>query len=105
MGAGDDWANWQGAGLVFTTRHGRPLEGARITRDFTAILMRANLPHQRFHDLRHACATFMLAQGVPLRVVSEWLGHSQIGLTADTYGHVLSAAKQEAANRMQALLA
>jgi integrase len=64
-----------------------------------------NLPHHRFHDLRHACATFMLAQGVPLRVVSEWLGHSQIGLTADSYGHVLSAAKQGAANQMQALLA
>lgn len=57
--AGSRWQErW---GLVFTTRGGRPLEGPRITRDFEKILVDAELPKQRFHDLRHACASFLLA--------------------------------------------
>jgi integrase len=46
------------------------------------------LPRQRFHDLRHACATMMLTQGVAPRVVMETLGHSQISLTINTFSHV-----------------
>ena len=54
------------------------------------------------HDLRHTCATLLLAQGVPLRVVMEILGHSQISITANTYTHVLSALQQEAMRRWTA---
>jgi site-specific recombinase XerD len=42
----------------------------------------------RLHDLRHGCASVLLAQGVPARVVMEVLGHSQISMTLDTYSHV-----------------
>jgi integrase len=76
-----------------------------VTRDFKRILKNANLPGQRFHDLRHACASFLLAQGLSARVVMEWLGHSQIGVTMNTYAHVMPAAKEDAATKMQALLA
>ena len=58
----------------------------------------------RFHDLRLACATFMLAQGADLQVVRETLGHSQISLTADTYAHVMPSLQRDAAERMDAFL-
>lgn len=100
--AGSKWQeHW---GLVFTTRGGRPLEGPRITRDFKRILKAEGLPAQRFHDLRHACASFLIAQGVQPRVVMEVLGHSQISITMNTYAHVMPTLKQEAATQMNKIL-
>ena len=63
------------------------------------------LPRKRFHDLRHTCATLLLAQDVHPRVVMEILGHSQISLTMDTYSHVVPSLQREAADRMDTLLA
>jgi len=54
----------------------------------------------RLHDLRHGAATYMLAQGVPMKVVQEVLGHSQMSITADTYSHVLPKLQREAADRL-----
>ena len=62
--------------LVFVTTIGTPLDGITVTRRFHALLKVAGLPHQRFHDLRHACASLLLAQGVAARVVMGTLGHS-----------------------------
>jgi integrase len=62
------------------------------------------LPNRRFHDLRHSCATLLLAQGVSPRVVMDVLGHSQISLTMNTYAHVLPELRREAADRMNDLL-
>jgi len=92
------------ADLVFVTTHGTPLDGITITRRFQRLLASAGLPHQRFHDLRHACATLLLAQGVPARVVMETLGHSEISLTLNTYSHVMPSVGREAAERMDQLL-
>ena len=92
------------ADLVFVTSHGTPLDGITITRRFQRILADAGLPHQRFHDLRHACASLLLAQGVPARVVMETLGHSEISLTLNTYSHVMPSVGREAAERMDQLL-
>ena len=89
---------------MFVTTHGTPLDGITITRRFQRILASAGLPRQRFHDLRHACASLLLAQGVPARVVMETLGHSQISLTMNTYSHVVPALQREAADRMEAVL-
>jgi integrase len=58
----------------------------------------------RFHDLRHACASLLLVQGIHPRVVMETLGHSQISLTMNTYSHVLPALQREAADRMESVL-
>jgi integrase len=93
------------ADLVFTTSAGQPIDGINITRRFQRILRGAGLPRQRFHDLRHACASLLLAQGVPARVVMETLGHSQISLTLNTYSHVTPALGREAAERMDEVLA
>ena len=90
--------------LVFRTSIGTPLDGITVTRRFQALLRSAGLPHQRFHDLRHACASLLLTQGVAPRVVMETLGHSQIGLTMNTYSHVVPALGRDAAERMDALL-
>jgi hypothetical protein len=67
-------------------------------------VLRANGKSYRFHDPRHTAASFLLAQGVPLRVVMEILGHSPIGLTADTYGHIAPEVQRAAADRMEELL-
>ena len=58
----------------------------------------------RIHDLRHTCATLLLAQGVHPKVVQEILGHSQITLTLDTYSTVLPSVSREAAAQMDAVL-
>ena len=101
LAAGPLWEDW---GLVFTTATGRPLQGSAVTRGFQQVLARAGLRRQRFHDLRHACASLLLAEGVHPRVVMETLGHSQIGLTMNTYSHVLPALQREAAERMDKVL-
>jgi integrase len=92
------------AELVFTTTLGTPLDGISVTRRFQRVLVAAGLPRQRFHDLRHACASLLLAQGVPARVVMETLGHSKISLTLNTYAHVLPSLGREAALRMDEVL-
>ena len=97
-------SRWIDSGLVFTTSIGSPLEGTNVTRYFQTILERAGLPRIRFHDLRHTCASLLLAQGVQPRMVMETLGHSQISLTMNTYSHVMPAMRKDAADRMDAIL-
>ena len=58
-----------------------------------------------FHDLRHACASLLLAEGVHPKVVQERLGHASISTTMDTYSHVRPSLQADAAERMDRLLA
>lgn len=90
--------------FVFTTPEGGPLEARTVLRWFDAVLKRADLRYIRFHDLRHSAATFLLVQGVPMRVVMEILGHSQMSTTSDRYSHVVPELQREAASRMDAIL-
>lgn len=90
--------------LVFTSSVGGPLDDSMVRKRFYRLLDAAGLPHMRFHDLRHSCATFLLAQGTSPRVVMEIMGHSSIGLTMNTYAHVLPGALRDAVDRMDALL-
>jgi integrase len=81
------------------------IDGSNILRrSFYPLLQRAGLPRVRFHDLRHSAATLMLSRGVPLKIVSEILGHSQISITADTYMHVTPGMQREAAAALDAVL-
>jgi integrase len=95
---------WHETALVFTTPIGTGLDGPNVTKAFQRLLKKAGLPHRRFHDLRHSCASLLLAQNVAPRVVMEVLGHSQISLTMNTYSHVLPELKREAAAQMEALI-
>jgi integrase len=99
--AGDRWTD---TGLVFTTTDGHGLDGTAITKRFQHHLVAAGLPRRRFHDLRHSCATLLLVQGVSPRVVMDVLGHSQIGLTMNTYSHVIPDLRRDAADRMESLI-
>jgi len=100
----DAGTRWVEHGLVFTTPIGTPLDGTAVTKQFHHVLERAGLQQRRFHDLRHSCATLLLVQGVSPRVVMDVLGHSQIGLTMNTYSHVIPDLRRDAADRMQSLL-
>jgi integrase len=95
---------WQESGFVFTTPNGTVLDPRNVTRAFKSILAANSLPPIRIHDLRHSCATLLLAQGVSPRVVMETLGHSQVSLTLNTYSHVLPALQEDAASKMDAIL-
>src|SRR5450759_1095993 len=99
--SGKGWNEWD---LVFTRPDGQPLDGTVVTHQFHRFLDKAGLPQRRFHDLRHSCATLLLAQGVSARVVMEILGHSHIALTMNTYTHVVPELRRDAAQRMEALL-
>jgi integrase len=101
--AGSRWRD-DPRGLVFTTTVGTPMDGIAVTRRFQAVLAGAGLRRQRFHDLRHACASLLLARGVAPRVVMETLGHSQMSLTLNTYSHVIPALGRAAADQMDAVL-
>ncbi len=83
--------------LVFTTSVGTALDGRNVYRYFQRALAKAGLPRMRFHDLRHACASLLIAQGVHAKVISATLGHSNIGITMDIYGHLFSDVQREAA--------
>lgn len=95
---------WHDGDLVFATGIGTPLEPRALNEDFERMIGDAILRRIRLHDLRHACASFLLAQGVHPRVVMELLGHSQISLTMETYSHVMSDAMREAVASVGALL-
>ncbi len=98
--------DWQDLDLVFANRRGRPTERANLQRQsFWPLLERAGLPRVRFHDLRHACASMLLAQNVNPKIVQEMLGHSSIAVTMDVYSHVLPSLQADAAEKMDRLLA
>ncbi len=97
-------SRWQDHGLVFSTTIGTPMDTRNLTRHFRKALRDAGLPLRRFHDLRHSCASLLLAQGVHPRVVMEILGHSQISLTMNTYSHVIDKLQHDAAAQIDAVL-
>jgi integrase len=91
-----------GRGLVFLRSVETPLEPHSLLRHFQATcvmlgLLRGNGEPYRFHDLRHVAASYLLACGAPLCVVMEILGHSRIGLTADTSSRVAPEIQRSAA--------
>ena len=94
---------WQEKDLVFTSSLGTPIESNKVRRGFKALLKKTGLRDMRLHDLRHSCASFLLAQGLQPRTIMELLGHSQISLTMNTYAHVMPSLMRDAAQRMDAL--
>ena len=77
---------------------GRLILPNRLTKTFLRILRRNDLREIRFHDLRHSCASIMLANGVPMKQIQEWLGHADFSTTANIYSHLDYASKISSAN-------
>jgi integrase len=96
--------HWTDTGLVFTTQLGTAIDPRNVNRWLAELCERAGVRAIRPHDLRHTCASLLLAQGVPARVVMDILGHSQIAVTMDIYSHVLPAMQDDAAERMDGAL-
>lgn len=92
--------------LVFATWKGTPLMQANlVNRYFKPALKAAGLPDSfRLYDLRHSCATLLLAAGEHPKVVAERLGHAGIAVTLDTYSHVLPSMQRAASDKLEAIL-
>ncbi len=90
--------------LVFSHLDGKPLDPGVVSHTFAKVLKKAGLPHIRFHDLRHSHATLLLKAGVHPKIVSERLGHANIGITLDTYSHVLPGLQERAAEDFDKLV-
>jgi integrase len=102
LGKGEAWHDMD---LVFANEIGRPLEAGNVLRrSFWPLLKRAELPHMRFHDLRHTAATLLLGRGINPKVVAEMLGHSHISITLGLYSHVTPHMQQQAAAAMDGAL-
>lgn len=78
---------------VFKWPDGNPFTPDYVTKHFAKLLKKHNLPKIRFHDLRHSCASMLLSQGFTLKDVQEYLGHADIKMTANIYGHLDTARK------------
>ena len=100
--AGTAWQDRDG--LVFTDMIGRPLRPGAVSHAFTQARERAGVPRIPFHGLRHSAATALIAEGVPLAVISEWLGHAGIAVTAAAYAAVVPELRHEAADAMDRAL-
>lgn len=98
--AGHDWID---SGMVFADDHGGFVSEFAVRASYAEAMEQAKLEHIRFHDLRHSCASLLLAGNVHMRVVMETLGHSSIALTMNTYSHVMPGLQREA-NSMDSLL-
>ena len=99
---GDRYAD---EGLVFTTEVGTLINPSNLRqRSLAPLLKKAGLPHIRFHDLRHTCATLLFQSNVHPKFVQELLGHATIAITLDTYSHVMPGMGDATARAMQEAL-
>ena len=96
--------NHQYDGYVFVDEMGNPIQPDRVSDGFARLLKAHGLRHIRFHDLRHSCASLLLKQGVPMKQIQEWLGHSDISTTANIYAHLDSQSNQLSAATMEQAL-
>ncbi len=108
------WRDWQQAelhaagiqakGWMFTDGTGEPIHPHAVSQTFERIARRAGVPVMRLHGLRHTHGTLLISAGVPVKVVSERLGHATPGFTIETYQHVLPGMQGEAARVFERLV-
>lgn len=87
-------------GYVCVNEMGDLITPHYVTEQFPKLLDANGLRHIRFHDLRHSCASLMLANGVPMKQIQEWLGHSDFSTTANIYAHLDYSSKLSSADAM-----
>lgn len=89
---------------IFKWDDGKPYSPDFVTRKFDRLLKQYNFPHIRFHELRHSCASVLIAMGFNLKDVQEWLGHSDIKMTANIYSHLDVTRKMGMADKLASML-
>jgi integrase len=97
-------ATYQDNGLVLPDWDGRPWRPSLLTSVFGDFMSKQELPHIRFHDLRHGNISMLLMAGTPAKVVSARAGHATTGITQDIYGHLLPGVDEEAAAHLDDLV-
>ena len=85
---------------VIFKNNGEPFVPSSIPQRWERFCEQHNIRKIRFHDLRHTCATLMIANGTDAKTVQSWLGHSDVQVTLNTYTHCLPSMKQAAGNKM-----
>jgi integrase len=95
--AGDGWGD---TGLVFTTRHGTPIEPRNFSRSFDRCITAARVPRITVHGTRKTCASLLAALDVHPRVAMRILRHSKIGITMEVYTEVPSQATRDALRKL-----
>ena len=87
-------------GYVCVNEIGDLIKPHYVTESFPKLLKANGLRHIRYHDLRHSCASLLLANGVPMKQIQEWLGHSDFSTTANIYAHLDYSSKLTSADAM-----
>jgi integrase len=101
----DEWgADYQDGDLVFCREDGSPLHPDMFSQSFERAIAKTDLPRIRLHDLRHTHATIALGAGVPVKVISERLGHESPAFTMKQYAHALPGMQAEAASQIADLV-
>lgn len=89
---------------IYVDELGERIKPNYITNAFPKLLEQHHMRVIRFHDLRHSCASLLLAAGVPMKAIQEWLGHSTFSTTADIYAHLAYKSKVQSADAMENIL-
>ena len=92
--------NYEYDGYVFVDELGNLMRPDYLTGYFPQYIQKHGLRRMRFHDLRHSCASLLLANGVPLKQIQDWLGHSDFSATANIYAHLDYSSKLSSAQAM-----
>ena len=90
--------------FVFSTLTGEPIDPSNFYRSVRRVCRKAGLPEHGPHVLRHTFATLLLEDGVPIHVVSRILGHTNIRITVDIYGHLSDEGQEHAMNKISSIL-
>ena len=91
-------------GYIFLYETGDLMLPDYLSHAFQKVLKKNNLRHIRLHDLRHSCASLLLANGIPMKEIQDWLGHSDYNVTANTYSHLDFSMKVQSAEKISAAL-
>ena len=85
-------------------KFGNLISPHRITTSFAKFLKKNHFPPIRFHDLRHSCASILVQNGVSMKAIQEWLGHSNFSTTANTYSHLDYSSKVKSGEKIEELI-
>ena len=95
--------NYEYDGFVFVDELGERMRANYLTSAFPKFLENHGLRRMRFHDLRHSCASLLLSNGISMKHIQIWLGHSTFSTTADIYAHLDYSAQETSANAMNGM--